>query len=139
MKAKLVIKMGEDRVSIYELSEPIHKGKSDWSGEVDIAKSLNDLYDNLLPQFQDSANKYRKGDDCYYVAISLARTHIEKLTFPAARIGDNRYTYICDNIAGKHTFMTTGGDPSAIYADEVYLRYLATLNGLHFEGIETTK
>lgn len=32
--------------------------------------------------------------------------------------------------------MTTGGDPSAIYADEVYLRYLATLNGLHFEGIE---
>ena len=32
--------------------------------------------------------------------------------------------------------MTTGGDPSAIYADEVYLKYLATLNWLHFEGIE---
>lgn len=136
MKAKLVIKMGEDRVSIYKLSEPIHKGKSDWSGEVDIAKSLNDLYDNLLPQFQDSANKYRKGDDCYYVAISCAHTHIEKLTFPAIRIGEDRYTYICDNIAGKHTRMIDGGDPSTVYADEVYLRYLATLNGLHFEGIE---
>lgn len=86
MKAKLVIKYGEDRISIYELSEPIHKGKSDWSGEVDIAKSLNNLYDNLLPQYKDDANKYRKGDDCYYVAISLAHTHVEKLTFPAIRI-----------------------------------------------------
>ena len=109
MKAKLVNKCRGGMVSIYELSEPISKGKSDWSGEVNIAKSLNDLYDNLLPQFKDSANKYRKGDDCYYVAISLARTHIEKLTFPAIRIGEDRYTYICDNIAGKHTFMTTGG------------------------------
>ena len=136
MKATLVKIYRNGAVSIYKLSEPISKGKSDWSGEVNIAKSLNDLYDNLLPQFQDNANKYRKGDDCYYIAISLARTHIEKLTFPAIRIGEDRYTYICDNIAGKHTFMTTGGDPSTIYDDEVYLRYLATLNGLHFEGVE---
>ena len=136
MKAKLVKKLREGMVSIYKLSEPISKGKSDWSGEVNIAKSLNDLYDNLLPQFKDSANKYRKGDDCYYVAISCAHTHIEKLTFPAIRIGEDRYTYICDDIAGKHTRMIDGGDPSTVYADEVYLRYLATLNGLHFEGIE---
>jgi len=136
MKAKLIQKQDYGRVTIYELSEPIFKGKSDWSGEIDIPKSLNYLYDNLLPQYKEKANEYRKGDECYYVAISLARTHIEKLTFPAIKIGDNRFTFICDDIAGSHTFMSTGGDPSTIHDDEVYLQDLATLNGLNFEGIE---
>ncbi len=135
MKAKLVKTYRGGNVSIYELSEPIFKGKSDWTGEVNISKSLNDLYDRLFPEYKASAEKYRKGDGCYYVAISLAHTHIEKLAFPTIKVTEDEFTFIGDNIAGKHTYLTTGGDPSTIYADEVYLRYLASINGLHFESV----
>lgn len=135
MKAKLVKTFRGGNVSIYELSEPISKGKSDWVGEVNISKSLNDLYERVFPEYKASAEKFRKGDDCYYVAISLAYTHAEKLAFPAIKVTEDKFTYICDDIAGKHTRMIDGGDPSTIYADEVYLRFLASINGLHFEGI----
>lgn len=136
MKAKLVKTYRGGNVKIYELSDPIQKGKSDWRGEFSISRSLNDLYDRLFPKYKESAEKYRKSDSCYYVAISLAHTHVEKLAFPAIKINENEFTFIGDDIAGKHTFITSGGDPSTIYADEVYLRFLAGINGLHFEGIE---
>ena len=42
-----------------------------------------------------------------------------------------------NDIAGKHTFMSEGGDPSAVYDDEVYLRFLCRLNGIPFDGVET--
>lgn len=136
MKATLVKTYRDGQVSIYELSEPISIGKSDLIGQFNIAESLNDLYNRLREKYKDSANKFRKGNDCYYVAISMAHTHVEKLAFPAIKVIEGEFTFICDDIAGKHTSMIRGGDFSTIYADEVYLRYLATLNGLHFEGIE---
>ena len=42
----------------------------------------------LLPKFKEVAEKYRK-DDGYYIAISMAHTHVEKLVFPVLRITEN--------------------------------------------------
>ena len=86
MKTKLVKTYSTCR--IYELSEPIYKGKSDWVGEVNIMKSLNDLYERIKPEFKELALKDKK-DGCYYVAISDAHTHIERLAFPAIKVGED--------------------------------------------------
>ncbi|MBO4531423.1 MAG: hypothetical protein J5767_12400 [Paludibacteraceae bacterium] len=77
----------------------------------------------------------RIGKGVEYVAISDAHDHIERLAFPAFKIGD-KYGFLCDDIAGKHTYLTNGGDPNSVYDDVVYLRFLARINGLKWEGLE---
>ena len=69
------------------------------------------------------------------VVVSDAFTHIERLVFPGFRLNGN-WSFIEANIDGKHTFMIDGGDPKAVYADEVYLRHLCILNHLKWEGVE---
>ena len=83
MKAKLVKTYRNGAVSIYKLSEPITKGKSDLRGEIDVKQSIDARYNMLLPKFKETAEKYRK-DDGYYIAISMAHTHVEKLVFPVS-------------------------------------------------------
>lgn len=133
MKAQL-IKNYNNQVKIYELSEPIYKGKSDLVGEVDIEKSKNDIYERLKKEYVESANKYKK-KGCYHIAISMAHTHVECLVFPAIKIAEDRYAWTYDDIGGQHTMMIYGGDPSTIHPDEVYIRRLAQINGLKWEGI----
>lgn len=133
MKAKKVFVAPTYR--IYEVSEPIKKGKSDWfKGEV----SIDGIIESYMPRIKEKYKECvasRKGKGVEYVAISDAHTHIERLAFPAFKLGET-YRFLCGDIAGKHTYLTEGGDPDSVYEDVVYLRYLAKINGLKWEGLE---
>ena len=133
MKAKLVHDTGRQRW--YELSEPIRKGICDVSGEVDIVKDMQDCCQrHIKKEFLDAVLEQYK-DGCRMVVVSDAFTHIERLVFPGFRLNGN-WSFIEANIDGKHTFMIDGGNPEAVYADEVYLRHLCILNHLKWEGVE---
>lgn len=136
MKAKLVAANRESLTFFYELSCPIFKGTSDLLKEVDIPKSLSILYDELPPNDKNDADKYRKGDGCYYVAIVIDCIFVRKYVFPTIKIRDCEYQFISDEIVGRLAKINNGKVPLVICPDEAYLQYLATLNGLHFEGIE---
>jgi len=136
MKAKLVAANWESLTLFYELSEPVFKGTSDLLNEVDIPKSLSILYDALLPNDKNDAEKHRKRDGCYYVAIVIDRMWVRKHVFPAIKIRDGEYRFICDEIVGRHAKINNGEVPLFICPDEAYLQYLATLNDLYFGGIE---
>ena len=67
------------------------------------------------------------------ICISDAHTHIERLVFPAFYVrnketGEIFVSHRLNNIAGKLTMMSLGGDVNMIYKDEVYVRYLRILN-----------
>lgn len=133
MKAKKVFVAPTYR--IYEVSEPIKKGKSDWfKGEVSIDETIEDYLPRIKKEFKDDIAS-RKGKGVEYVAVSDAHDHIERLAFPAFKIGE-KYGFLADDIAGKHTYLTDGGDPNSVYDDAVYLRFLAKINGLKWEGLE---
>ena len=133
MKAKLVHDTGRQRW--YELSEPIRKGIYDFSGEIDIVKDVQDYCQRRIKEeFRDAILEQFK-DGCRMIVVSDAFTHIERLVFPGFCI-DGNWSFITNNIDGKHTFMIDGGNPKDVYADEVYLRHLCTLNHLKWEGVE---
>jgi hypothetical protein len=135
MKVKLVYnetKKGNFRV--YEVSEPIKKGVSDIIGETNTDKIIESYRNQLNEKYKDYVLE-RLGKGVKYVAISDAHTHIERLAFPAFKFGET-YGFLCDDIAGKHTYLTEGGDPDSVYEDAVYLRFLAKINGLKWEGLE---
>jgi hypothetical protein len=70
--------------------------------------------------------------DC--ICISDAHTHAERLVFPAMQyydVGDEsniKVSHRNNNIGGKMTMMIHGGDTSAMYSDEVYIRNLRRYN-----------
>jgi hypothetical protein len=132
MKAKKVFVAPTYR--IYEVSEPIKKGKSDWVREVSIDETIESYMPRIKEKYKECVAS-RKGKGVEYVAISDANTHIERLAFPAFKFGET-YGFLCDDIAGKHTYLTEGGDPDSVYEDAVYLRFLAKINGLKWEGLE---
>ncbi len=140
MKATLVktipndIGFGSKR--FYRLSEPITKGKSDITGEVDIIKEFNNFIEKRVKPEYVELFRSKFNNKCELVAISDAHTHIETLVFPALQLGEDDFYFTTDDIGGKHTMMIYGGDPESVYEDEVYLRRLAQLNCLKWEGIE---
>lgn len=84
---------------------------------------LKELYE-LAEDISESINK---------VCVSDAHTHIERLVFPAFNIinketGEIELCHRCNNIDGKHTFMTRGGDPREVHDDAVYIRHLRMIN-----------
>lgn len=135
MKATLIKDNGRQRY--YELSEPITKGKCDLLGEFpDLVKTCSEtIARRIKEEYKKEALDSIK-DGIRYIVVSDAHTHIERLVFPAVKFKDGNITGISHDIAGKHTFMIDGGDSRAVYPDEVYLRFLARLNGLTYEGIE---
>lgn len=133
MKVKKVFEAPTYR--IYELTEPIKKGKSDW---LDDEVIIDDVIESYMPRIKEKYKECvasRKGKGVEYVAVSDAHDHIERLAFPAFKIGET-YGFLCDDIAGKHTYLINGGDPNSIYDDAVYLRFLSRINGLKWEGLE---
>ena len=134
MKAKLVRDNGRQR--FYELSEPLNIGICDIRGLlkdlstecVDVVKKRirPEYHDTIVPQFADGVR---------IVCVSDAFTHIERLVFPAF-IAKDEYHGLSVNIDGKHTFMIDGGDSESVYEDAVYLRHLAIINNLSWEGVE---
>lgn len=142
MKAELVYRKDYVRggYRAYKLSEPIYKGFSDLVGDVDIkavAKEWLEARRWNKPEFKDAIQQIAE-NGLYYVAISDAHTHIERLVFPALNVtfGDRSYPFISDDIGGEHTMLLEGGDPDSIHPDAVYLRRLAQLNKLKWEGVE---
>lgn len=72
-------------------------------------------------------------DKCFYVVVSDAHTHIERLVFAGMRYqlsdGEEIYAPVSMlQITGRYTMMIHGGDPQSVYPDEVYLRQIAILN-----------
>ena len=136
MKAKLVQNTEFQR--FYKLSESINKGKSDLLGPID------DICENVRKIINERVlEKYREpmltsfSDGVQIICISDAHTHIERLVFPACYIDEEvGYIGVPIDIGGKHTMMIHGGDPDAVYDDEVYLCRLCQLNKLEWEGFE---
>ena len=133
MKATLVHNNGRQR--FYSLSEPISKGISLF-GPTDI---MDDIRRNIQFQIKE---EYKEGvldsfkDGCKMIAVSDARTHIERLVFPAFVRDNGENCILTNEIDGKHTFMIDGGDPRSVYPDAVYLRHLCIINNLKWEGVE---
>lgn len=74
-------------------------------------------------------------DKCFYVCVSDARTHIERLVFAAGRYKDPEGNisigiYSMLHIDGRLTFMIHGGDPESVKDDMVYLRHIAIANSV---------
>ena len=72
-------------------------------------------------------------DKCFYVCVSDASTHIERLVFAAGRFqcndGSIEYgRYSSSHIDGNMTFMTYGGNPDLVKDDLVYLRHISIKN-----------
>jgi len=97
-----------------------------------IDEMVNERKVNLKPEYQYLITE---GQGVDVICISNATTHIEKLVFAAIKFSDGEYARTRLHIAGKMTFMITGGCEKELYKDEVYLRYLCKLNGLKISKI----
>lgn len=89
-------------------------------------------------EIESSKKRLKEGvemldDECYYVCVSDAHTHIERLVFVAGRFKKSTGEIIIElysmlHIDGSLTFMTHGGNSEAVYDDEVYLRHIKMVN-----------
>lgn len=133
MKATLIHNNGRQR--FYSLSEPISKGISLF-GPTDV---MDDIRRTIQFQIKE---EYQEGildsfkDGCKMIAVSDARTHIERLVFPAFIRDNGEHFFLPCEIDGKLTSMIKGGDPRSVYPDAVYLRHLCIINNLKWEGVE---
>jgi len=108
-----------------------------YKSDVEITKFPNDRF-NWDKEKEDASTRLRPGvtmleDKCFYVVISDAKTHIERLVFAGMRYalpgGEETIGPVSMlQISGYHTMMIHGGDPSAVLPDEVYLRQISILN-----------
>lgn len=138
MKATLITDHNYRNKRIYKLSEKIKKGKSDICGEWNISEDMDRFVSDISALWKEI-----KQNGVEYVAVSDAHTHTERLVFPGFKLPNElsekygqQYVFSSFEIAGKHTMIIDGGDPDTIYDDEIYLRFLARLNNLSWEGIE---
>ena len=133
MKAKLI--QDDMRQRFYELSQPITVGWDECRGHFDIAESERNACNGLRKKYQHYIAQV--DDGIRVVCISDAFTHIERIVFTAYKMDDGKYRILTGvAIDGKMTMMIYGGDSRAVYKDEVYLRHLAMINRLKWEGIE---
>ncbi len=70
----------------------------------------------------------------HYICVSDARTHVERLVFPALPVlekSTHKISYCVTNyfhIAGEMTMMIYGGDPESIHEPEFYIKQLWEAN-----------
>ena len=108
-----------------------------YKSDVEITKFPNPRFD-WDEEIKLSRPRLKAGvsmleDKCFYVVVSDARTHTERLVFAGMRyqLPDGEETIgpaSMLQISGYHTMMIHGGDPSTILPDEVYLRQISILN-----------
>lgn len=122
MKFTLV---GENRKQrMYKSDVEITKfpnNRFDWDKEIELSR----------PRLKQGASMLE--DKCFYVVVSDAHTHTERLVFAGMRYelpnGEETIGPVSMlQITGRHTMMIHGGDPYSIRPDEVYLRQIAILN-----------
>ena len=134
LKAKLVAKLDGGRQRVYQLSMPIAKGYNRLQGyENDVVEALNYIRKRLRPEYIDIIKEVT---EVTHIVISDAKTHSERLVFPAMPYtdldGTVRYHFSMDQIEGCHTMMIHGGDETSVKPDYVYIRLLANRNGYKF-------
>jgi hypothetical protein len=78
MKFELLKEQGNQR--FYKCSSPIKVGLTDFVGEVDVQKELNDWWEGFKQRKPDLAAKVKKPDGSI-VCVSDAHTHAERLVF----------------------------------------------------------
>lgn len=93
----------------------------DWDKEIELARVCLRQGVSMLE------------DKCFYVVVSDATTHIERLVFAGMRYEMHNGEEIVApasmlQISGYHTMMIHGGDTESVRPDEVYLRQIAILN-----------
>lgn len=133
MKVILVLKTSDKRY--YELSEYINTGRSGFTGDFSIAETLKDDIKRIRPEYKEELTLFLSDErGTKWVCISDAHTHTERLAFPAFPCRDG-YSFTTRSISGKNTFMIYGGDSRTVHPDEVYLRHLAMINKLKWEGV----
>lgn len=134
LKAKLVAKLNGGRQRVYQLSMPIAKGYNRLQGyENDVVEALNYINKRLRPEYMDII---KEATEVTHIVVSDARTHSERLVFPAMPYtdlnGTLKYHFSMDEIEGYHTMMIDCGDSSSMKPDYVYIRLLANRNGYKF-------
>lgn len=110
-----------------------------YKSDVEITKFPNNLF-NWEEEIKAFKTRLKEGvemleDKCFYVVISDANTHIERLVFAGMRYkfanGDIKYGAASMlHINGRYTMMIHGGDSDSVYDDQVYLRHLSIFNNL---------
>jgi hypothetical protein len=132
----LIKDAGEQRY--YQLNFRIRNGSTGCPGKtiqkifkVDPLKLLDEY--ELAEDISESVDK---------VCVSDAHTHVERLVFPAFYIrdkttGEKKLIHRCNSIDGIVTMMIYGGDESAVYPDETYLRHLRMINRPGGEGSDS--
>jgi hypothetical protein len=127
MKCQLIHTTANQRY--YKLSEPVFYSK-DHVGMIDIVAKIKSKKWN--PEYRGKIlSQYQNG--CNIIVISDATTHIERIAFAGACI-DGKYMPLI-KIGGEYTMMIHGGWQESIKDDKVYLRWLAKVNNLKWEGI----
>ena len=134
LKAKLVAKLNGGRQRVYQLSMPIKKGYNRLQGcENDVVETLNDIRKRLRPEYIDIIKEVT---EVTHIVISDAKTHSERLVFPAMPYidldGTLQYHFATYQIEGCHTMKIHGGDATSMKPDYVYIRLLANRNGYKF-------
>ena len=134
LKAKLVYTFPNNIQRVYQLSMPIRKGYSRLFGqESDVIEGLNSDLKFLRPEYRDVIKPVT---EINHIVVSDARTHFERLVFPAAPYtdldGTIKYRFSLKEIEGCHTMMIHGGDETSMKPDYVYIRLLANRNGYKF-------
>lgn len=126
LTAQLVYKDNLKRY--YKLNHKLTKGTNRLLGKT------FDINEALIEEFKRVKDEYKHGmptNGVDLIAVSDARSHIERLVFPAIQF-DGNYGHTMSNIEGQHTMMIHGGDERTVRPDYVYIRLLAKLNGFTF-------
>ena len=120
----------------FELVKETNKQRF-YKSDIEITKFPRDIF-NWEEEINNTKKRLKEGcelldDKCYYICVSDAKTHIERLVFVAGRFKDaegniNYGIYSNMHIDGSLTFMIHGGDYESIKDDQVYLRHLSILN-----------
>ena len=128
LTAQLVYKDNLKRY--YKLNHKLTKGTHRLLGNKTV-----DINEALIEEFKRVKDEYKylmPTDGVDLIAVSDARTHTERLVFPAFQFDNGTYGHSMINIEGQHSMMIHGGDERTIRTDYVYIRLLAKLNGLTF-------
>lgn len=131
MRAQLVHETRNQR--FYKIEPPV-KTVKELRKEKSVKQAFEDAKRSVKPEFIHLFDK----SEMDLVCISDAHTHIERLVFAAVEYRPGEFGRTTIQIDGAFTMMIQGGDSRRVKPDAVYLRRLASLNGMAFEGITST-
>lgn len=121
-----------DKQRFYKLNRIIDK----FPRQIDLDKEIDNSIKRIKDEYKEVLTPILGGckNGVDVICVSDAHTHIERLVFAGCEFvkdGETSYMPISMvHIDGKLTFLTYGGSYDAVYDDVVYLRHIASKNGL---------